>query len=206
MSKDEILQIKISIEEITPKIWRRFQVEDSLTFHQLHKVIQLVMGWSDSHLYGFKAGDKEYQDEKSEDFGDVGDENILPSGKNRVSLLKEKQKFNYTYDFGDCWEHLLVVEKILPRTASVSYPVCLEGERNCPPEDCGSVPGYYNLMAVRKNKKHPEYESLIKEWLGEDYDPEYFNPQEVNTELRRMFRKKGGTSRDGRARYWVTKK
>ena len=98
-------------------------------------------------------------------------------------IKSEKQKFTYLYDFGDSWEHTIVVEKILEKDDSKKYPICLEGERACPPEDCGSVPGYYNLMKIRKNKKHPEYKELIVEWLGEDYDPELFIVDWANARL-----------------------
>ena len=98
-----------------------------------------------------------------------------------------KQKFSYLYDFGDGWEHLLIIEKLVPKSPEAFYPMCLEGERNCPPEDCGSYPGYDHMITVRKNKKHREYNELIRDWLGEDYDPEYFNAQEMNVELSRMF-------------------
>lgn len=202
MSKDKILQIKIVLEGITPRIWRRFQVSNGLTFHQLHNVIQAMMGWTNSHLYSFTVDDNKYQD----DTYDALEKGLFSSRKQKIDILKAKQKFKYTYDFGDNWEHLLVVEKILPKDASAAYPCCIKGERNCPPEDCGSVPGYYHLMTVRKNKKHPEYEDLVEEWLGEDYDPEHFNTEEINIELRRMFPKKGEKKPDGRARYWVMKK
>lgn len=186
-----ILQIKISLEGITPAIWRRFKIENNMTFHQLHTVIQTVMGWTDSHLYSFTVNGEEYQDERSEDFEDFGNTKILPSRKTTISALKEKQKFHYTYDFGDGWEHLLVVEKILPKEEAGRYPVCLAGARNCPPEDCGGEPGYYHLIEVRKNKKHPEYKDLIKGWLGEDHDPEYFDAKHTTTSLRLRFPKKG---------------
>ena len=204
MNKDEIVQMKITLEGITPNIWRRFQVEKDITFHQLHRVIQEVMGWTDSHLYGFTVDKQEYQDDRDNELLDG--KNVLSSQKHTITMLKLKQKFRYVYDFGDCWEHLLVVEKILSNNSAVLYPICLEGERNCPPEDCGSVPGYYDLMEIRKNKKHPDYEELIEEWLGEDYDPERFNAQEVNVELRCRFPKKGEKKPDGRARYWVKTK
>jgi len=205
MKKDEILQIKIELDGIEPSIWRRFHVERNISFHQLHKVIQAVMGWSDYHLYSFKVGDDEYQDEKIEDFYDMGDD-LLPARKTKIDMLKAKQKILYTYDFGDTWEHFLTIEKMLPKDSSMRYPVCLEGERNCPPEDCGNAPGYYHLMKVRKNKKHPEYKSLIKDWLGEGYDTEHFNTQEVNIRLWKQFAKKVDKKIDGRTKYWVVKK
>ncbi len=202
MSGDEaVLQIKIALEGITPKIWRRFRVKSNITLHQLHGIIQVVIGWSDSHLYSFTINGQEYQDDKNNDMLDFGDgRRLLSSRKLKIDLLRLKQKFYYTYDFGDCWEHLLVVEKILPKEdALTARPFCLEGERNAPPEDCGSVPGYYNLMAVQKNKKHPEYKRLVKDWLGEGWDFEYFNVDEVNRELAKMWGPGKGVRKGRRA-------
>ncbi len=181
-------------------------MEKNITLHQLHKVIQVVMGWKNYHLYEFTIGGRDYQDDEIDEAFDLDDEGLLPSRKYELGILKLKQKFNYTYDFGDSWEHLLVVEKILPKESTVSYPVCLEGERNCPPEDCGSVPGYYHLMAVRKNQKHSEYKELIKDWLCEGYKPEYFNAREVNADLKQMFAKKREKKPGSRTGYWVLSK
>ncbi|MBS3106728.1 plasmid pRiA4b ORF-3 family protein [Candidatus Woesearchaeota archaeon] len=191
MKKDEILQLKITLEGITPKIWRRFQVQREMTLHQLHSVIQAVMGWSNSHLYGFTIDEKRYQDDKINQIEEFDNVKLCSSRTYKSNMLKLKQKFWYMYDFGDGWEHALTVEKLLPKERGVSYPVCLAGERNCPVEDCGSYPGYYHLLDVQKNKKHPEYKELIEDWLGGEYDPEYFNAQEANLALRRMFPNKG---------------
>jgi len=202
MTKAEILQVKITLEGVSPRIWRRFLVENTFTFHQLHQAIQIVMGWNDSHLYGFEVDQKAYQDARHNDFTDFNDGKHSPSHKTMIKELKAKQKFYYTYDFGDNWEHQLVVEKVLPKDISKRYPVCVGGERNCPPEDSGSISGYHHLMSVRKNKKHPEYKELVIEWLGEDYNPEHFSIPGTNIGLQRAFPKKGEKI-DGRARYWV---
>ena len=92
-------------------------------------------------------------------------------------------EFLYVYDLGDTWGHTITIEKILDKGNTQKYPICLEGERNCPPEDCGSVPGYEHLLKVRKNEKHKEYKELIVDWLGEDYDPELFIAEWVNAVL-----------------------
>lgn len=98
-------------------------------------------------------------------------------------LNSENLKFDYTYDFGDCWKHQVIVEKIIVPEAERSYPFCIDGKRNCPPEDCGSIPGYYELMKIRQNKNHPDYQERIVEWLGEGYDPELFIIDWVNASL-----------------------
>ena len=223
----KILQLKIALNGIKPEIWRRFLVEDSISFKRLHKTIQTVMGWEDYHMYKFCIDNEEIVPEeegynlaessfnklfKSPEFMKMLEQLDMKKGsatldvdkmnkmlhemeqnkaKNQYDinskinqLIKsEKQKFTYLYDFGDSWEHTIVVEKILEKDQSKKYPICLEGERACPPEDCGSIPGYYNLIKIRKNKKHPQYEELIVEWLGEDYDPELFIVDWVNAKL-----------------------
>ena len=99
-------------------------------------------------------------------------------------LNKPKQKIVYTYDFGDNWEHLITVEKILDKAEKA--PVCIAGERNCPPEDSGGVWGYEDLLKIKKNKKHPDYKEYIEEWLGEGFDPEAFDIESVIRRLKRL--------------------
>ena len=141
-------------------------------------MIQTVIGWENYHLYDFNVNGNRFSIPDPDWEAD-----ILDSRKVKLSLLKPKQKFSYTYDFGDCWEHTIVVEKILEKDSSKKYPVCIEGKIACPPEDCGSVSGYYNLMKIRKNKNHPQYKRLIEQWLGVDYDPELFVVDWINARL-----------------------
>lgn len=173
-----VLQLKILLKEIKPLIWRRFLVEGRLTFHQLHEVIQVVMGWENYHLYEFpfkqfhfgipeNKHDTEYEDARKAHLKDF--------------LEKEKQKLNYLYDFGDGWEHFLVIEKTMEKANGKKCPVCLDGARACPPEDCGGIPGYYEALKALKDKKNPKNEELL-DWLG-DYDPEAFSLQQINKRL-----------------------
>ncbi len=104
-------------------------------------------------------------------------------------ITTQGQKFTYRYDFGDNWEHTLILEKIFDKEGTEKYPYCLSGKRACPPEDCGGVYGYYELMKIKKNKKHPEYKEKIVEWLGEDFDFESFDVDDINAELRNITRK-----------------
>jgi len=171
----KILQLKISLLDIKPEIWRRIEVEEKSSFHELHEIIQTVMGWDNAHLYSFEFN-------KNERISDEEAGNIIISEK----LIKEKQKFKYIYDFGDDWEHAIVVEKISVKQAGKNYPLCTDGEMNCPPEDCGGAWSFRELMKIVKNKNHPEYEERM-EWLGDDYDPEYFNMKEVNLGLDELF-------------------
>lgn len=184
-----ILQLKIQIDGIEPKIWRRFLVKENINFHGLHKIIQIVMRWGDYHLYSFYVNKEEIS------LPDPDFRNGLLNAK-KIKLgekLLLKQKIGYMYDFGDGWEHKLTVEKILSDKDAVLIPLCLEGERACPPEDCGSYPGYYELMDLKKNKKHPNYKERIAEWLGEDFDFEHFDVDETNKELLQLVKVEGRT-------------
>ncbi len=107
----------------------------------------------------------------------------------KITLLHSKppiraagQKFRYNYDFGDYWEHQIVVEKLLPRDPEIAYPTCIKGKGNCPPEDCGGIYGFYGLLEALADPKHPDHEDM-REWVGEDYYPDHFDLAEINQRL-----------------------
>lgn len=176
----KVLQLKIVLQGIDPPVWRRILVEDTISFYQLHDVIQSVMGWEDDHLFEFDQGGLSIG-RAHEDF--MGEVKSAKKVKIKEVFSTEGQRLPYIYDFGDSWEHLIIVEKIMEKDPSQKYPVCLDGERACPPEDCGGVWGYEELLEIKKDKNHPEYEERIVEWLGEDFDPEDFDLNEVNEGL-----------------------
>lgn len=187
----KILQMKISLDGIKPEIWRRFTASDSMSFGQLHEIIQAVMGWENYHMYSFDVGNTRVE---AEDRGAVDSmwapfmdkKPTMPSTTKLSKLITRKnQKFSYLYDFGDSWRHTITVEKIL-EDKEASNPVCIAGECSCPPEDCGSTYGYEELLEIRKNKKHPEYKEMIVDWLGEDFAPERFDIREVNRVLNKI--------------------
>ncbi|MBI2631390.1 plasmid pRiA4b ORF-3 family protein [Candidatus Pacearchaeota archaeon] len=180
-----ILLLKIYLKDIKPKIWRRFFVSDNISFHQLHNIIQEIMGWENYHLYSFNIDGIRIELSDEEGYSEYESENSKKIKFNKY-IRVEKQKFYYEYDFGDSWEHEIVVEKIfenLPEGIK-QIPYCLEGQRACPPEDCGGVWGYEELIKICKDKNHPDYEERIKDWLGEDWDFEKFNVSETNKKLR----------------------
>lgn len=164
-----IFQFKVTLKDISPTIWRRFQVENNITFHQFHMTLQIVMGWEDRHLYAFDFGDKTIT---------IPDPEYSKRSKSEKNSRKERvydhfslegQQVMYLYDFGDGWEHEVVLEKILPLEPDKAYPNCLGGERSCPQEDCGGVFGHQETVSG----------------LGEGYDTERFDIEAVNSKLKK---------------------
>lgn len=180
--QEHVYQIKITLKGSKPPIWRRFQVTGDTTLQKLHGIIQIVMGWENSHLHQFIIGGKEFGEPDSEfdDFG-PGTFNEKKFKLNNV-VKKEKQRFEYQYDFGDDWRHDILIEKILPLDPSIKYPVVLDGKRACPPEDCGGVWGYEDILEIIGNPKHEQYEEIM-DWLGGEFDPEEFQVDQVNKYL-----------------------
>jgi hypothetical protein len=183
---DKIFQIQIALKNFKPKIWRRILIPSDLLLTNFHKIIQTTMGWTNSHLHQFEKNRIFYsvKFEDDDDFWDDMNQVDYKKKKIRVSdLIKaEKEKMIYEYDFGDGWEHEIVLEKILPIDKTIKYPVCINGKMACPPEDCGGVWGYENMLEVLKQPDHEEYEGF-NEWLGEGFDPEDFDIEEVNEML-----------------------
>ena len=176
-----IYQLKISIRNSKPLIWRRILVDAKVLLPDLHKIIQTTMGWGNSHLHQFIKGKIYYSliDEENED-DDFGMQEDYTNIKLSDVLFQEKTKISYEYDFGDGWEHDILLEKISDE--KISHPICIKGQLACPPEDCGGIWGYYNILEILKDPKHEEYESY-KDWLSPDFDPEYFDLEEINEGL-----------------------
>lgn len=170
----KIYQFKISLIDSDPLIWRRVLVEDSSTLSDLHAVIQRAMGWENCHLYEFVH--------RKEHFTFDGEDSEDLSKQLSSFNLRKGSKLLYMYDFGDDWGHLLKLEKILDQENEGKYPRCIEGERACPPEDSGGIFGYEGMLETLRDTESEGYEELL-EWMGEDFDSEHFDINEVNQEL-----------------------
>ncbi len=176
----KIYQIKISLRGSKPNIWRRLLIPSDLLLSDYHIIIQSSMGWTNSHLHQFIKGTTFYRGwDEDDDFWDEFDNVDYKKIKISALLKKEKDKIIYEYDFGDGWEHDIVLEKILAEDGKTKYPVCLKGKMNCPPEDCGGIWGYQNMLQILQQPKHEEYDSYL-EWLGGGFDPEEFDIEYVN--------------------------
>jgi hypothetical protein len=177
----KIYQLKIVLQGSKPPIWRRVLVKSNITLDVLHEMIQAVMGWYNVHLhqfdvYGTFYSSPAFQLEETEDESRIKLDRVL---------TQPRDKFTYEYDFGDGWEHQIVLEKILPVEPRTLYPVCIKGKRNCPPEDIGGIWSYQHFLAVLQDPNHPQHaESLEQlEWIGGDFDPEEFDLTEINKGL-----------------------
>jgi hypothetical protein len=180
-----ILQVKVTLKYSDPKIWRRILIPSDMLLPDLHHVLQVVMGWGDNHLHQFIQNKLYYGPSmEDEDLTWGWQSSKVEYTRIRISDLLQttKSKLDYEYDFGDSWIHHLNLEKILPWSELQKLPICLEGEMRCPPEDCGGIFGYYELLEVLKNPKHEDHEDL-QEWVGDDFDPTYFSVAEVNAQL-----------------------
>jgi len=174
-----VYQVKVTLNDSKPLIWRRVRVTDSTTLARLHGILQAVMGWEDYHLHEFIVAGIQYgmPDPDYDVFRDVvADERRV---KLRELLPGEGFRFAYVYDSGDNWEHEVLFEKTLPPEPGVRYPVCIGGKRACPPEDCGGIWGYYGLLEALRDPKHPEHEDLT-EWVGGEFDPDEFDLEATN--------------------------
>jgi hypothetical protein len=179
-----IYQLKITLKRFKPAIWRRVLVSADLPLNRLHTVIQRVMGWTDSHLHRFVIDGRSFAIPAPEiDFG--GDD--LNEKRHVLAEVapEAKKKFLYLYDFGDGWEHEILVEKILGPDPAFKRPVCLAGAMACPPEDCGGVWGYHNLLQALADPKHDGHADL-SEWIGGKWDPEEFDLQQTNAALGKL--------------------
>jgi hypothetical protein len=182
-TQSTIAKLRVELEGIQPLIWRRVAVPTSMKLNELHKVVQAVMGWLDRHLWMLTAGDRNYgvlipsDDDWNERINDAETATlatILSGG------LKE---FSYVYDFGDSWQHRIIVENVKPAEQQTPCPEFLGGERRCPPEDCGGIPGYYDFLekiAAKRGKRRKE----ALDWYGGPYDPDDIDERQIVINLR----------------------
>jgi hypothetical protein len=195
-------QLEVELLGMARRVWRRFVVPGDASLGWLHAVIQVGMGWTNSHLHMFRLGGAVYSDASFDD-----DPAVLDENKIRLITIapRENDTFTYEYDFGDSWEHRITVETLLPSAAIKSRSAqCLDGARTCPPEDCGGIGGYAELLKTIRNPKREDYESMM-EWLGGNFDPDAFDvkttqscldmlkwPRTTESQLRKILMRRDG--------------
>lgn len=182
-SFNEIATVRIELKDSDPLIWRQVEVPTSITLKTLHAIIQATIGWFDDHLWEFTIAKRRYGLPMDEDWGT---EPRIDASKVRLRevLQPRKTKIDYIYDFGDGWEHRLTVTDVRAGDPSLSYPRYVGGERNGPPEDCGGIPGFYEMLDAAADPKHPEH-AEAKQWL-DDYDPNAIEELPIKVALGRI--------------------
>ncbi len=164
-----IVTLKVTLRGIKPPVWRRLLMPAAMTLGHLHQAIQVAMGWEGGHLHAFDIDGRQYGDPQILD--DVANQNRLTLD----GLLKSGvTRFAYIYDFGDNWEHTILIERSQPASDAGRYPACVAGKRNCPPEDCGGPWGYQDFLAAIADPAHPQHADQ-REWIGEHFDPDDFD-------------------------------
>jgi hypothetical protein len=183
---DTVFQFKVTLAGTKPAIWRRLQIQDC-TLDKLHEHVQTAMGWTNSHLHQFEIKGRRYGDPELLD--DVYDEiECVDSTTTMISdILPRTGKrfaFKYEYDFGDGWEHEILFEGSPPIDKGKTFPLCLEGERACPPEDVGGVWGYEEFLAAIADPKHEEHAHFM-EWCGGTFSPDEFNAAKATKDMKK---------------------
>lgn len=177
---DSVHQLKVTLRGVKPPVWRRIVVRSDLSLGELAPILGGAMGWLGGHLHMFDVDGTSYGSPDPDWPSDDLDESEFRLGQVLPSV---RDKMRWDYDFGDGWEHNVVVEKIFEAEPGVESPICLAGKRTCPPEDCGGPHGYARLLEVLADPSHPKHEEL-KEWAPIDFDPHYFDIEEAGLEMR----------------------
>jgi hypothetical protein len=184
-ASERLFQFNITLVESKPPIWRRIQVKNC-TLDKFHERIQTAMGWNNSHLHRFEIkgeryGVPEYLDDGYDDFHCIDStitkiSEVVPEDGKRIHFL-------YLYDFGDNWRHEVIFEGCLRAESGQRYPLCIEGERACPPEDVGGVSGYLEYLEALADPSHEQHDEFL-EWRG-PFDPEKFDSAKTTKLMRR---------------------
>ena len=183
-----VYQLRITLQDIQPPIWRRIQVWEDITLAQLHTVLQIVMDWEVYHLHEFSIGKRIYSVPDPED--DLYERTVIDESTQRLSDVVPRvgTTFAYLYDFGDNWRHDLLLEAITMPEDEAHYPRCIAGERRTPPEDVGGVSGYERYLEALSDPNDDEHEDMLR-WRG-PFDPQTFRSESVNEKLNRRFRRR----------------
>lgn len=186
-SVNEICTMRIELSGSDPLIWRQVEVPTSMTLRALHEVIQAAMGWFDYHLWEFTIGGRRYGLPMEEDWGT---EPRLEARKARLRevLAPRETIMTYVYDFGDDWQHRLILTNIRQGDPDTDYPCLVAGEGAAPPEDCGGIPGFYEKLEIVADPAHPDHDE-VKEWLA-DYDPKDIDELVLKISLSRIARRR----------------
>jgi hypothetical protein len=181
-----IHRLKVTLRHVKPPVWRRIEVSSDVKLSKLAAILEAGMGWLGGHLHAFEQGDVRYEVPDAEWGADVWfGRRVADERKARLGdvLPTIKSRMRWEYDFGDGWEHDVLVEAIERPTAGRRYPVCLTGRRACPPEDCGGPWGYDDMLTAMRDPLH-ENHAFVVDWLPVDFDPEQFDADIATENMR----------------------
>lgn len=178
---ERVFDLKVTLRHITPPVWRLVRVKGSTRLSRLHEVLQATMGWWNCHLHQYKVGDRLLGEPDPDGLMEMADEHDFTL----TQIASRHDHFVYEYDFGDGWKHDIIIEEKLVAEPGVRYPVLLDGGRACPKEDSGGPHGYEQLLVVLSDPTHEDY-AQMKDWAGDDYDPEKFDRNAVDAALERI--------------------
>jgi hypothetical protein len=177
----DLYRVHVSLREIEPAIWRRIELSSQTTLKQFHRILQVAMEWEDDHLHEYIIGGRRYG--TSEPEYDEPGEVVREAGARLATVLPQLgSEILYIYDFGDYWQHDLRLEAILPHDPEIQYPRVLDGQRCCPPEDCGGSSGYANLLEILLDPTHEEFEHM-RGWAGPRFNAEVYSIDAANLRL-----------------------
>ena len=178
-----VLQLRVSLDEFEPVVWRRVLVPDSISLIKIHKIIQELMLWWDYHLHLFTIKGVEFGQPELDDFGDFEGRN--ERGVRLTTHLQVGDSFSYSYDFGDNWQLTVEVERAFAVRFALRHAVCIGGEHAAPPEDVGGIGGFSQFLEAIGDPTDDEHDSYV-EWSGGDYDFERLDLAEINARLQRV--------------------
>jgi len=180
----------VEIEDTEPAIYRVLLVRGTIGLDLLHAILQVAVGWTNSHLHKFAMGEVEYSDPEFNLNEDAFEDEKLIENEGAITLQECARhigfQFRYDYDFGDCWEHRITVENILPDDGTLTgFAECLGGKRACPPEDCGGTSGYEGFLEAIHDPENENHESMSI-WIGGCFNPVEFDRAKVNRFLKKI--------------------
>jgi Plasmid pRiA4b ORF-3-like protein len=175
---ETVYQLKATIMDIKPPVWRRVVVPAETTLSRLHDVLQAAFGWWDYHLHEFEIDGSRYGIDDGESWEPPKDERRVRLN----AVARDGSSFVYVYDFGDYWRHKIVVEKVTAAATGARYPGCVGGRRACPPEDCGGPWGYGGFLEAIRDPDHEEHDEML-EWVGGHFDPDAFDTADFERRL-----------------------
>jgi hypothetical protein len=180
MTANAIVRLKVTLDDVEPKVLRRIEVPLSIKLDRLHLTLQAALGWTNSHLYEIRAGGAGWGLPDPDWPGGP-----LDARKAKlIDILEDAgvKTLHYLYDFGDGWEHTIKIERLDDSEPGVLYPRLIEASGRCPPEDVGGPWGYAEMLEAIGDKTHERHDE-IREWLGEDFDPKAFDPESLKADV-----------------------